>query len=419
MKRACPLNTNKDENQIASSIRPIKSNYLRMKYSMIMMVTIGLLLFSCVNSSKIIVVKNTLDIDRLNETVSLSMHQLGIKRVDEFNRIGIVDAETNEKIIFQKIDTDNDSINDLIIFQPAVKSLKERKFKLVTIKNEPETESKIFSRFVPERTDDYAWENDKVAFRTYGPTAQKMVEDNVQGGTLSSGLDCWLKKVNYPIINKWYEKTTSGEGSYHQDTGEGLDNFHVGESRGCGGIGVYLNDTLYASKNFTDYKTYLKGPLRLSFSLTYADWKAKNLTVSEQKTISIDLGSNLMDVVVKIKGTETLTAGLTLHENDGVTKVDTISGFFSYWQPHEDSELGTAIIISPEYYNGFTKVESGIKDASQLLVHLKVIEGQVKYKTGFGWKKSGQFNSQTDWEDYLKNVTKAMKEPLLVDVINK
>jgi hypothetical protein len=72
-----------------------------------------------------------------------------------------------------------------------------------------------------------------------------------------------------------------------------------------------------------------------------------------------------------------------------------------------------------KYYKGFTKVESGINDASQLFVHLKVIEGQVKYTTGFGWKKSGQFNSQTDWEDYLKNVTKAMKEPLLVEVITK
>lgn len=390
-----------------------------MKYSTIMMVAIGLLLFSCIDSSKIIVVKNTLDIDRLDETVSLSMNQLGIKMVDEFNKTGIVDAETNEEIAIQRIDSDNDNVNDLIIFQPAVKALQERRFKLVTIKNEPETESKLFSRFVPERTDDYAWENDKVAFRTYGPTAQKMVEDNVQGGTLSSGLDCWLKRVNYPIINKWYEKNSSGAGSYHEDTGEGLDNFHVGKSRGCGGMGIYLNDTLYASKNFTGYKTTLEGPLRLSFVLDYADWKAGNLIVGQQNSISLDLGSNLMEVVVKIKGTETITAGLTLHENDGVTSMDTTLGWFSYWEPHENSELGTAIVISPEYYKGFTKVESEIKDASQLLVHLKVIDGQVKYNTGFGWKKSGQFNSQAEWEAYLKNVTKALKEPLLIEIISK
>ena len=61
-----------------------------------------------------------------------------------------------------------------------------------------------YSRIVPERIDDYAWENDKVAFRTYGPAAQKLVEQGKKGGIISSGIDCWLKKVNYPVINKWY-----------------------------------------------------------------------------------------------------------------------------------------------------------------------------------------------------------------------
>ncbi|QBG48089.1 DUF4861 domain-containing protein [Verrucomicrobia bacterium S94] len=49
-----------------------------------------------------------------------------------------------------------------------------------------------FCRYVPERADDFVWENDKAAFRMYGPTFLKGKED--------SGIDCWLKRVDYVRI---------------------------------------------------------------------------------------------------------------------------------------------------------------------------------------------------------------------------
>ncbi|MFP3822536.1 DUF4861 family protein, partial [Bacillus sp. SIMBA_008] len=48
-----------------------------------------------------------------------------------------------------------------------------------------------YARFVPERIDDFAWENERVAFRTYGPEAQRLVDEGKEGGTLSSGIDIW------------------------------------------------------------------------------------------------------------------------------------------------------------------------------------------------------------------------------------
>ena len=61
--------------------------------------------------------------------------------------------------------------------------------------------ARTFARYVPERIDDFAWENDKIAFRAYGPKARK--------GAENSGIDCWLKRVEYPIIDKWYGKGVS------------------------------------------------------------------------------------------------------------------------------------------------------------------------------------------------------------------
>src|SRR5690606_32212285 len=138
--------------------------------------------------------------------------------------------------------------------------------------------------------DDYAWENDRVAFRTYGPEAQRLTENNEQGGTLTSGIDAWFKKVEYPIIDKWYAENLENPGTYHKDTGEGYDPYHVGASRGIGGIGVWQNDSLYVSKNFVEYKRIANGPIRTIFELTYAPWQADKIIVKETKRISLDLG---------------------------------------------------------------------------------------------------------------------------------
>jgi hypothetical protein len=386
----------------------------QIKIFLFLLVAVCFLSTSCENRASVIVsVHNKTAIDRPSETVELLFSDLR-KSLPVFTNLEVREHGSNAIVLSQLIDSDSDGQNDLLVFQANVGANSSTNYSIIPTQDTSSTHSLVYSRFVPERTDDYAWENNKIAFRTYGPTAQKMIEESIPGGTLSSGIDCWLKKVDYPIINKWYQKYSSGEGSYHKDTGEGVDNFHVGTSRGCGGLGVYLNQELFTSKNFVAYKTIANGPIRTEFVLDYADWKADNLIISEQKRISLDLESNLMHVKVKIDGTETISVGLTLHENDGETSVDTVNGWFSYWQPQVDSELGTAIVIDPKYYLGYTKVVSDEKDKSQLLVHLKVIDGIVEYKTGFGWKESKQFKNKTEWNSYLNNCSKEVQEPLLV-----
>jgi hypothetical protein len=362
-------------------------------------------------------IKNGLAMQRQNETVELSRIDLGITDAKLFDKLSVFDDAPNQNLLSQLIDYDGDGINDGIIFQANVAANGEAVFKIAPTELADTIASKVFSRFVPERTDDYAWENDKVAFRTYGPVAQKMVEEGTSGGTLSSGMDCWLKKVDYPVINKWYEKHTTGAGSYHEDTGEGYDPYHVGTSRGCGGLGFWESDSLFVSKNFIAYNTLANGPIRTEFDLDYANWQASGKSIKEQKNISLDLGSNLMLVKAHIEGVDTITLGLTLHENKGETHADTINFCFSYWETIDNSELGTGIVVAPEYYLGYTKFVSPNKDQSQLLVHLKVINGQVEYYTGFGWKESGLFNSFEAWNAYLQSQAIQIQNPLEIEIL--
>ncbi len=390
-----------------------------MKRKLYLLILSVLTLMSCSEHDEGIWVKNTLDEDCVNETVKINKQQLNAENQQNFENLGVFDEETQKFLLTQKLDTNEDGVSDAMLFQPKVPANTTRKYKLMINTDTQKVVSKVYSRFVPERTDDYAWENDRVAFRTYGPHAQQLAEANDPTGTLSSGLDCWLKRVDYPIINKWYKKYTSGTGTYHVDTGEGLDNYHVNSSRGCGGIGVYENGKLYTSKNFVAYKTRTNGPIRTSFNLDYANWMAGEKAVSEQKLISLDLGNNLMRIEERIAGTDEIAAGITLHENTGTTFEDTVTGCFSYWQKLDDSELGTGLVIPAAYYNGYTKVESKEPDKSQLLVHLKVIDDKVVYYSGFGWKKSGQFANQQDWNNYLKTEAVKIKNPLEVSILSK
>lgn len=363
-----------------------------------------------------VTIKNTLDMSRVFETVEIYKSDLALKDDDDFSKFAVQDMDTKAILVSQFVDEDQDGQADVLLFQPEIDAKSQKQFELVVLDQETKSETieYCYSRFVPERTDDYAWENDKVAFRTYGPTAQKMMEESIKGGTLSSGIDAWLKKVDYPIINKWYKKTTTGKGSYHEDTGEGLDNFHVGVSRGVGGIAVKKDTTYYVSKNFTNWKTITTGPIRTSFILEYANWDANGQTITEKKHISLDYGSNLSKFEIEISGTDNFYSGLTLHENDGEPNQNEEAGWISYWEPHEDSELGTAIVVPNDNMMSSELYVTTLKDQSNLFAQIKVINQTGTYYAGFGWKESKQFETKEAWENYLNDFALKVNNPLTI-----
>ncbi len=385
-------------------------------------------LFGCQSDSKraTMSIKNNLDLERTFETIIVKKSDLPSLSDEDFTRLQVRDANSGQVLVSQFVAEGSGANDDVILFQPVLEPKEEKEYELfvpVSHDDIPQPTRKTYSRFVPERTDDYAWENDRVAFRTYGPEAQRMIEESIQGGTLSSGMDCWLKKVDYPIINSWYRKHLDGTNSYHKDSGEGLDNFHVGKSRGCGGIGIWDPDLdlLSTSRNFTKWSTFAEGPIRTKFRLDYAPWTANMQTINEYKVISLDLGNNLSRYEIVFEGQETpgsVTAGLTLHEKDGYVATDPETGWFSYWQPHGDSELGMGIVVENKYYDSYTEHLVDEADLSHLLVHLKPINGKIIYYAGFGWKESGQFNTEEEWIQYLTEFSLRISSPLEMMIID-
>ncbi len=364
-------------------------------------------------NEKTIRIRNSLPFER-EEVISLDPERISTD-TGAWRKLAIViDDKTTPT---QVVDLDGDERIDQLLAYVSVGPNEERVFKVKYSDEPAKTETPVFSRIVPERIDDYAWENDRVAFRTYGPEAQRLAEAREPGGTMSSGIDCWLKRVDYPVIDKWYKKYTDG-GSYHTDDGEGYDPYHVGLSRGCGGIGVWMVDSLYVSENFVSWRKIAEGPIRNTFELEYAPWMANGITIRETKRISIDRGSQLILIEELVDSAEPIphiTAGLTLHDAKGETFMDSANGVFGYWEKIDDAFLGTGLVTDPREVLSARDYRTSRTDQSHILVNIKP-EGSRKFYAGFGWERAGRVTSREEWQTYLEQFSARLRSPLIVTV---
>ena len=358
-------------------------------------------------------VKNELDFER-TEIVSFEAEKLIAKFEEtQIDYIHIKDS-AGKMLRHQWVDYDEDGTPEEFLFMAKVGSNASSTYKIVSDSSfsMSEKEAVAYSRFVPERTDDYAWENDKIAFRTYGPTGQKEALQGVAGSTLSSGIDIWLKRTNKSIINKWYAEHVKSPGYYHTDHGEGYDPYHVGNSRGLGGIGVFEDDSLYVSQNFMEYKTIASGPLKTIFELSYDPWGAYN--VKETKRISLAVGSNFSKFEISLEaedGIPNYATGITLHNNQGEYEINEEEGWIMHWESIDDAKVGEGIVIEPTAIDSAFAFISKVPDQSNLLITTEP-KSEFTYYAGFAWEKSGNVSSKEDWIEILKKQAKIIKSPL-------
>lgn len=371
--------------------------------------------------SKKIVIKNNLSFDRIQEVVSIDLNDSKVfYRVKNYNDL-LVKDDKGKLLVTQLIDNNLDGTPDELLFQATVPASSKVTYTIFIdskiSQEKPSGTLTTYARFIPERIDDFAWENDKVAFRTYGPEAQRLVEEGKEGGTLSSGIDIWFKKVNYSIIDSWYSKNVTAPGYYHIEHGEGYDPYHVGYSRGNGGTGIWENDSLYTSKNFQKYKVIAKGLLRTIFELEYPSWS--KYEVRETKRISLDLGSNFSKFENKISSSSKIpnyTIGITLHQEKGKAAINSKNGIFSHWEPIDDSFVGEGIVIDPKAVKKALDYRSKVADQSQILIVTEPKDNVLVYYAGFAWLKSGQVNSVEDWDALLEKQAQLIQNPLSVKI---
>ena len=271
----------------------------------------------------------------------------------------------------------------------------------------------VSARHIPERLDDFAWENDRVGHRIYGPALMTAAA----GGSrmISSGIDVWCKRVRYPIVDRWY---TKGHDAYHVDTGEGLDLYSVGTTRGCGGTGVWEGDRLWVSRNWENQRVLANGPIRAIFEIGYETWQAGPRWIMETKRFTVDAGRNLDQIestfTVQKDGDVVIAIGIGKPSDARVDKItrDERSGILSVWQTYEKTgvSVGCGIVLSPDAdFVGF------VDDAQNYLILARARSGVLlRYHAGSGWTGGGDFPDVASWENYLQGFAARLRAPVRV-----
>ncbi|MBO9586237.1 MAG: DUF4861 family protein [Flavobacterium sp.] len=354
-------------------------------------------------SKGIIEIQNTSDLERKEAVVSVEWKAIlsHFPQIDTADFV-VINSATKKQIPYQLEHRGKSEIQNLLL-QLDMKA--KSTVRLSIQKGKPQAIAvKTFARYVPERMDDFAWENDKIAFRAYGKALEKTRDD-------AYGLDVWVKRTDKMVINERYKT-----GEYHTDHGNGLDYYKVGFTLGAGSMAPYIKDSIYYSGNYHRWKLLDNGPLRSTFQLEYDAWDAAGTKISCIKTISLDAGSQLnrIENVYTYTGSRAMpvAVGISKRPENGVLLLNEQKGILGYWEPKhgEDGTTGVGSILITPVKNMLVG-----KDQSLAIAETKNNEAIVYY-TGAVWDKAGKIINATQWFDYLNHFSEELKNPLLVTV---
>ena len=280
------------------------------------------------------------------------------------------------------------------------------------------------------RKDDIAWENDRCAYRVYGPALQKT-------GERSFGTDIWVKNTPDTVVYERYIKDMIGNRknddeteiltSFHLDHGNGLDPYRVGATLGLGAPSLMVGKNQVLPYCYKDYRILDNGPLRFTVELAYNPSTVGDMkNVVEHRIISLDKGSNFNKMTVWYDGLTTPTdfaTGFPIHEEDTETKTFA-KDYVSYADPTDNVEVNNSQVfvgvLFPEgidhtYYQLFDKKHDGA--TGHALGLKRGLKNQEKYSYYFGaaWSKY-DVRSYAEWQIRIKDYLDALKNPLQVEV---
>lgn len=361
----------------------------------------------CSPSKQVLTVEvtNPSSMERENEIVEVSWKTVQQKLSLSADERIIVTANNGQQISYQLV-TNGSEAAETLIFPVSVQAGATVSFQITAGK--PESFAPlVYGRLVPERKDDFAWENNRSAFRVYGPALKAT-------GEISNGMDFWAKKTESLVIDKWYKDDLAGVASYHEDHGEGLDFYKVGRTLGLGMTAPVDNETLCLGDNFVTAEILDNGPLRIGFKLSYDPYEAGGKTVKETRIISLDAYRlfNKVTNIFEVENNELIVAtGIVMEKDKPEITYGDNSGIIAYETPADNvnGTIYTAAIHPGGFIN--TKIANG---------HLLGLNNYqpgtpYTYYAGGGWSKAG-FDSFEDWTRFVKQEKEKIDQPLIIQI---
>ena len=387
-----------------------------------------------------VTVANSTDLNRADEMVEVPMDDLS-QRLQLPDTAEVVVLDRNGQQVPSQVTSDGK-----LIFSATLGANDSVDYTIQA--GTPMTvETSACGRQYPERVDDIAWENDKVAFRTYGPALQAT-------GERAFGYDVWVKNVPEMVVETRYASELNPETmakiaelrktdpkaadelyesvSYHVDHGNGLDCYKVGPTLGGGTAALLDHDAAIVYPYcYKDFEILDNGPLRFKVKLVYNPLVVNgDSDVVETRILSLDKGSHLNKTVVSYQNLNNATpvvTGLVIHpENPEAYKAEAEKGYIAYQDLTDNVNNNNGEIYVGAVFPALVKEakavlfsekeskdERGGATGHVLAVSDYNPDSEYVYYWGSGWSKAGM-DSMDKWTDYLNEYAQKVRHPLTV-----
>ena len=297
-----------------------------------------------------------------------------------------------------------------------------------------------YGRLYPERKDDFAWENDRGAYRVYGPALQRT-------GEKSYGIDVWSKNTPELVLDQRYwtedvvmmplveklrrENRQRGDSlyrtiSYHNDHGRGMDLYRVGATLGCGTPALVVDDELVYPYCFQNYTILDNGPLRMTVQLDYGTTVVGGDSVTEHRIIQLDKGSNFSKMTVWYDGMtkpRDLVSGVVMHSSD-IDYAHYGPDYVCFADPTDNEAVNNCqLFVATLYPEGvsriinwpFSKPHDGA-DGHMLGIQYNYRGEPYTYYFGSAWSKY-DVRTMAEWQQRCEWTIRQIKEPLNVILV--
>ena len=273
-----------------------------------------------------------------------------------------------------------------------------------------------YGRMYPERVDDIAWENDRGAYRCYGPALQRSGED-------AFGNDVWVKNTPDLVVESRYYNELVNKLSYHVDRGHGLDCYKVGPTLGCGTPALVQGDDIIFPYCWKEYELLDNGPLRFTVRLKYNPSKYGNdENVVENRILSIDKGSNFNKMTVWYDGLTApadVASGVVIHTED-TESVVLGKNYVQYADPTDNPKgQNFQIYVAAIFPDGVDQTRKVMYknpvrgNAGHALGIKKGVKAGEKFTYYFGssWSKY-DCRTQKEWQQRIDNFQASLEQKL-------
>lgn len=259
----------------------------------------------------------------------------------------------------------------------------------------PDGRVKVDARHLPDRMDDFCWENPFCGMRAYGPQLAKPSPEGQ--GLVTCGIDVFNKGVADVTMVDSIRSAMRTKRSYHTPNGRCFDSYTVGTGRGCGGIARRGANGLWRKDdgNWKEQRILEKTAGRVVFELVYDTYVLRGTATADTPFVRFEATPTAAVEDGALWGPGIDISASRGHS--GVQQIDPKAGYAANYEPSTANWTMTAIVVDPSSRPVSAQFS---KDGSLCL--MVPANRKLVFYAGAAWGGAGVFTAAEKWFEYVR-----------------